>query len=169
MLADLGDYWIIIAMIFIAFFRWLFSDRRRVDQPMEEDFEPEIEPQRQPQSAPPPVPARPAQEQADPAAELRRFLEQMTGQVAQPAPPPPVPKQQPPAKPAETRVELTQEEKRALERLQRQERLRGSALSASGPSPSLQALLATPDSLKKAVLLKEILDRPVAFRDLRQP
>lgn len=163
MLANIGDYWVIIAMIFIAFFRWFFTERGRTAEE-EQEFETfEEDP-----SQPPPVPGEARRtDESETAADLRKFLEQLAGGPAEPPPPPPVPAVPaiPVEQPREEPPRLTKVETEALERLKNQTDHYGAAPSQPRSRNSLHELLSNPANLQNAILLKEILDKPVALRE----
>tara|TARA_R110002096_G_scaffold403766_3_gene601351 strand:+ start:59961 stop:60464 length:504 start_codon:yes stop_codon:yes gene_type:complete len=163
LLADLGDYWVIIAMIFIAFFRWFFTERGRTQE--EEEFE--YEPDQMEDSGPPPIPGEARSKEPEGAEDLRRFLEQLAGKPAEP-PPPPV--QAVRAIPVEKPVEapaLSKEEIEALERIKTQVDHYAPEAPKQRSHRSLRLLLSDSASLRNAILLKEILDKPVALKDSR--
>lgn len=172
--ADLGfNEIVVIAMVFIAFFRWLIDRIRGVNPEQEEEeeryedfFDEEEEKQR---SGPPPIPAGRQQTAQDhPADELRQFLEQLSGAGSSTPPPPPVQQTAvtPPPPPVEVKPKqtLTKAEREALERIKKGEEKFGvSSLhshQSDKPSVSVHDLLKDPNSIRSAVVLKEILDEP---------
>lgn len=183
---DDARLWFWGAVAIVLFIRWIWNNavasrRRRMgddlEEPLEEEYEdpatyqehyPEQQPHSQGQAAPPPLPQ--SQQQAQPADELRQFLEQLAGvPQKQTPPPPPVVKRQPkPEKPKAP--ELTKEEKDALERLKnRQKQQPKKRRRVAGGPLSLRDSLRDPQSLKNAIVLKEILDKPKSLQDEAQP
>ncbi len=163
MLGQLGDYWVIIAMVFIAFFRWLLFERGKSPE-MEDEVE-QVEPR---PTSPPPVPGRGSEQSAsDPGADLRRFLQELSGQAPTTPPPPveapPLPLLSEDVVPIDPyALEALEEENGHLAAAQRPNSARTQARSLS-----LRKMLSTPEALQQAVMLKEILDPPVSLRDKR--
>ncbi len=164
--------WIIVAMIFIAFVRWLM-DRLNRGNRGPEDFEAdfELEPDQQ-APARPPRPPRPASYE-DPQDELRRFLESLregppaepeveeppapvlVEETAQPTPPPPPLPAAPPA--------------RSIPKARLPKPLYTTPDMKAVLSPRYAALLADQRDLQNAFVLKEIFDPPVSMRESPMP
>lgn len=142
-------------------------------------------------ASPPPLPEqrepRPVFEEAE--ASLRELMEALGGPPVKPPPPAPAPEtnRRPTTSPArearrESRPrpetvtkpkppaaapELTEAERAALERLRRQssaDPFPAPAASSSRPAPALTEWLRRPGALQQAVVLREILDKPVSLR-----
>ncbi|MEM0968076.1 MAG: hypothetical protein AAGJ31_01890 [Verrucomicrobiota bacterium] len=169
---DLNVPWIIVAMIFISFLRFIVDNLRKKNEDEEdEDFEDwdedeatETAPQQR-GSAPPPVVARrsPTSQTSSPGDELRRFLESLREPEVQPSKPPPPP---PPPEPEEVpqRTEVSAEQKEAAKAFQSRS-IGTRSTSSHGTNLDLQELLGDPAALRKAILLREILGPPAALRD----
>jgi len=186
---DVGNWLLYAAMIVIAFISWVFNkiqeataarqrqkeieeyrrhhgrdpDPEEDDDETWEEFE-KVETSREPTAA-------------DDA--MRKLVEALGGNAIEPPPPPPPrdvpqPPQEPPppatqpeVKPAEAR--LTAQEKAALDRVrQREEAVRRKRRRRRSNSTladmSVSDLVRDPDGIRKAVILREILDKPRAER-----
>ena len=158
LLAETDFPWVVVVMMFIAFVQWIMG-KLRGSEPEMPEFNGQVEvedspaPIRPPSQGPPPIPVRPAPVQPNSADELRRFLEtvvvaQAPVKAAPPLSPQPIalPKT-PPAVPVMRRqpVQVPIEPRKRSTR-------------ASG-------LRLTPQSIRDAVILKEILDPPLSMRD----
>ncbi|MBU6302486.1 MAG: hypothetical protein KGS60_13085 [Verrucomicrobia bacterium] len=163
--ADLEDFpWVVVAMLVIGFFQWLVAQIKNLAAPQappsdetfsNEDFQPNIPPPVPvgPPPIPPPrtVPAAPRTLQ-----DWRRILEAM--QEVQQTPPPPVPvrKPEPPASfvspPVAPRLAPS---------------VPKTVPPSSAPTASTRAISRriTPQAIRDAVVLKEILDPPPGLRE----
>jgi len=178
-LAETEVPWYIVALIFIAFIRWIIEQIRGrggdnyVEEEQAEQDEYHERSQRHEGSG------------SEPASDLRKFLESLAGEEPEPEPeperqrptPPPVPQTQPPPVPVEAaspykqktieRPNLTSEEKAALERIKERQGMasRRERRKQSGGGVSLRSMLRNKANLRQAYILKEILDKPIALRD----
>ena len=186
---DMGmrEWWWLAVLVILAL-RWFWSNVLKRNQEVEEELEQDDPPyweddperhmpagNRRSENAPPPLPsgsrpspAAPPPLAPDPAAELKRFLQELAGAPAQPPPPPiPVVRREPePPKPLPKvqKPELSREEKAALERIKQRQQHRGRRRSGHGAGLSIHEALRNPDALRNAIVLKEILDEPKALR-----
>lgn len=173
--ADISVPWIIVAMIFISFLRFLL-ERIKGTGPAEEDLD---QPpwSRQPDGAPSAPPDHPRPPSA--SEELRRFLETLR-EEPQPAPPPPTARPVAPvaqraapppppaaAVPPEPPVQTVTADQKAAAHAYRK-RFKFPTPSESrllaAPRRSLASWLRDPDSLRHAVVLREVLGPPIALR-----
>ena len=185
---DVGNWLLYAAMIVIAFISWVFNKiqeataarqrqkeieeyRRhhgRDPEPFDDD-EDEWEAFEEPEQSREPTAAEDA---------MRKLVEALGGNVIEPPPPPPsqeVPEPAPKPPPLVTQSEvepaatrLSAQEKAALERVRQREHAirKKRRRHASGTLADLSAadLVRDPDGIRKAVILREILDKPRAER-----
>lgn len=185
-----GEFpWIYVAMVVIAFISWVFNriqeataERQRSQELKRRRQEDAQAPRRATSSAPPPLPRERREEPPVPQVG-ERLQELMEALGAGPPktssqPPPQAPESAPRTSPSKTTPPATVEEptlsadeREALARLQESARTgyeipvarnrHAKRLAADDVRQSLR----TPSGLKKAVLLKEVLDTPVGLRN----
>jgi len=157
LLAETDFPWVVVVMMFIAFVQWIMGKLRGTEPDLEEQVDVE-EPPSPPRSAsqgPPPIPGRPAPLQPKSTEELRRFLETVLETQAPVKPTPPA--LQPPQliarpnAPSAVPVSRRQSVPVPIEARKRATRPIGLRL--------------TPQAIRDAVILKEILDPPPSMRD----
>lgn len=173
-LADISVPWIIVAMIFISFLRFVL-DRFKATEDLEQDVDQPARPPHPRPLEPPPVPAKSSS--ADSAAEEFRRLLKTLQEAQQPPPPPrssqersrpvPAPTPPPPPAPAPSRTPAprpvsTREHEAAL--AFRQHAAKPAPSAAPSQTPTLAVLLSDPAAIRHAVILREVLGPPIALQ-----
>ena len=168
LIADVDFPWVIVAMIFIMFFRWL-TDRlgKRFGESGEDEdftrFETEQEVRETTGRASPPPP--PVQGSDAPAQQLKRFLETIAeGIEVQPQAPAPQAPSPAPARttpPPAPRTEPSDAQRRAAHHYQEVM----AARRRHRPPTTGHPLHLNPQTLRQAIILKEVLDAPRALRE----
>jgi hypothetical protein len=160
------DEWWWAAVVVILFLRWVWENltQKKQEEEIDEEYE-DLEPV-DPYAPPPP---QQPQSAGGPGGELRRFLQELAGGPAEapPQPPPPPPVARAPVKKAAV-PKLSKEEQAALERIKQRKAQAGKRTPKPQPQPgtfSLRDALRNPASLRTAIVLKEILDKPKALQE----
>ena len=160
-----GDFpWQYLALVVIAFLSWLFqkiqeatAERRRAKELRRRGSLPQ--PERRTETPVPPIVV---------ADSLRDLMEALGGAPQKPSVPPPLPPRATP-KPASKSKKTPAAEAPAQKSVPAPEAEKPVLVStafdevAKAPKP-LRNLLASPSGLRQAMILKEVLDKPVALR-----